>query len=246
MTTRRSGRRGAPRWLGWFAPAPPPLDDAPRFAREETPSSPRDFAVRAVRRGAVTVRRYRRLLGALGLTLVVFGAFDARRAGERTVPVVVAARDLSTAAPLTDADVRIAHLPAGDLPDGTLADPAAVRGRRLAAPARRGEVLTDVRLRSPTAAGRDGKLSLPVRISDAGVASLVHVGEHVDVLAAGEDAPGGRAEVVAADVEVLAIPADQEADSPLGALVVLAVTPETARDVAQAEATARLTIAVRG
>lgn len=111
---------------------------------------------------------------------------------ERTVGVIVAARDLSSGAVLDVADLATVQLPVDRVPDGVLratTGHAAATGRTLAAPARRGEPLTDVRLVAPSLlrgydrAGGD-VVAAPVRLADAEVVDLLMVGDRVDVLAA--------------------------------------------------------------
>src|SRR5579875_3032904 len=79
--------------------------------------------------------------------LVVLAAIAAVRSdpdGDRA-QVVVAARDLGPGAQLTPDDVRLENRLAPMLPDGSQSDLGVVVGSTLAGPARRGEVLTDVR-----------------------------------------------------------------------------------------------------
>ncbi len=80
--------------------------------------------------------------------LVVLAAIAALRsdpAGDYA-PVVVAEHDLRPGAALTAADVRLEKRLAATVPEGSPAEIGAVLGSTLAGPARRGEVLTDVRL----------------------------------------------------------------------------------------------------
>src|SRR4051794_41930628 len=72
-------------------------------------------------------------------------------------------------------------------PDGAVRDASAVVGRLLAAPVRRGEPLTDVRLAGAglLGAGDADLLAVPVRLADAASAALLPAGDHRDVLAAG-------------------------------------------------------------
>ncbi|MCB5182241.1 RcpC/CpaB family pilus assembly protein, partial [Streptomyces antimicrobicus] len=88
------------------------------------------------------------------------------------------------------------------------------------------------------------RVSAPVRIADAQAVRLLRPGDRVDVVAAERDGP---ARVVAAEAEVVQVPAAQEsaaqedaADG--GALVVLAVPRETARELVGAGAVARLAV----
>ena len=85
-------------------------------------------------------------------------------------------------------------------------DPAAVLGRTLAAPVRRGAPLTDLSVVSrPLTSAYPGRVATPVRVADGGVVDLLRVGDLVDLVAAD---PQGRAaaRTVASRVTVIAIP----------------------------------------
>jgi pilus assembly protein CpaB len=159
---------------------------------------------------------------------------------------VVAARDLPGGVLLTRADLTVAGLPPSAVPSGALAEGAAL-GRTLAAPVRRGEPLTDVRLVGPGLAAALGKdlVETPIRLADPAVAALLHAGDLVDVLAAPADrANGAVTTVAAADVRVLAVPvpSDDAAALTQGALVVLATTRRTAIALAAAATSDRLSV----
>jgi pilus assembly protein CpaB len=163
------------------------------------------------------------------------------------VVVLRAAHDLSAGTPLSAADVVRAELPPGAAPDGVVRDPAAVLGRLLAAPVRRGEPLTDVRLAGAGLLGSsdDDLLAVPVRLADAATAALLHAGDRVDVLAAATVAGApAQAQVVVEGAQVLAVPASA-ADSGDGALVVLAADAQVARRLAAAAVSGRLSVALR-
>jgi Flp pilus assembly protein CpaB len=93
-----------------------------------------------------------------------------------------------------------------------------------------------------------GFVAAPVRLVDPGVAPLLQSGMRVDVLAAPESPTGSvdtaptLARAVARGVRVLAVTAPGAADSNLGTLVVLAVTPSDAQALAGAEASGRLSV----
>lgn len=172
-------------------------------------------------------------------------------AGNETEPVVVAARDLPAGARLHGDDVAVARLPADRVPDGAVRRLPGARGHTLAGPVRRGEPLTDRRFLGPALLAGYGReherererfVAAPVRIADAASARLLRPGDRVDVLA-GPRERGGDAEVVAAGVRVLAVPARPGADTTAGegagALVVLAVPRGEATALAGAEATSR-------
>ncbi|MCA1711857.1 MAG: Flp pilus assembly protein CpaB [Actinobacteria bacterium] len=162
------------------------------------------------------------------------------------VLVLRAARDLPAGAALEEADVAAVEVPRAAVPDGALTALPEVVGRLLAAPVRRGEALTDVRLAGAALLDSDrGGLAVPVRLADAAAAALLHAGDHVDVLAAAAQ-PGATpdAQVVADDVRVLAVPATGD-DGGEGALVVLAVDAPVARRLAAAAVSSRLSVALR-
>jgi Flp pilus assembly protein CpaB len=165
------------------------------------------------------------------------------------VAVVVAAADLPAGTVLAAGQLTVAAFPGTAVPGGTARDPAALAGRRLAGGVRAGEPVTDVRLVGPglTAGLPAGTVAAPVRLADLAVTALVRTGDRVDVLATAPEAE--RAEVVAADVPVLAAPAaaatgpDGRTDDGAG-LLVLAVDAPTAARLAAAATTATLTVSL--
>jgi len=157
----------------------------------------------------------RRLLAALLAGVAVFaGLRAAAPPAPPSVWVVTASHDLGGGAVLASGDLTRVAYADGTAPDGALSLPDAL-GRTLAAPLRRGEPVTDVRLVGPglldgydgAGAGSptgDDAVALPVRIPDPGVVALLRVGDRVDLLAT--DPSGGGTTTVATDVPVLAIP----------------------------------------
>jgi Flp pilus assembly protein CpaB len=163
--------------------------------------------------------------------LVVLAGVAALRpdpAGDRA-QVVVAARDLSPGSALTADDLRLEKRLVPTIPDGSQADIGAIVGSTLAGPARRGEVLTDVRLLSrrlaESAAGPDARI-VPVHPADSALADLVRPGDVVDVVAASETAaqsnPRGPS-VIATDAIVVLVSAKQKAAT--GDRVVMVALP---------------------
>jgi Flp pilus assembly protein CpaB len=136
--------------------------------------------------------------------------------------VTVAAHDLAAGVVLAADDVRTARLPAAVVPAGPVADPV---GATLAAPLRRGEVLTDVRLvGQPSAQPPPGLVAAPVRLPDEAAAALLRPGDRIDLLAT--DARRGRSWTVAEDTLVLSVPAAAESGAgPLGGRVVVLAVP---------------------
>ncbi len=209
------------------------------------PSSP--LVLRRVRR-AVLARR--RGLAALCTALAVLAGLRAvAPPPPPTVPVVVAARDLAAGTTLGDDDVTVVQVAARTRPDGTSGTTATSRGRVLAAPLRRGEPVTDVRLVGPgLLRGYPGLVAAPVRVADAAAVGLLRVGDRVDLVAA--DPAGGPAEVVARGAAVLALPRPSERTGadPLqaGALVVVGVLPGQALELASATVSRLLSVIFTG
>jgi Flp pilus assembly protein CpaB len=167
-----------------------------------------------------------------------------------TVPVVTAADDLSPGTVLGAGDLAAVDVPAALAPAGSAADPGELAGRVLASPVRAGEVVTDVRVVGPGLWSQvpAGQVAAPVRLADLAVATLLRAGDRVDVLgttaAAGSSAPA--VELVAHDALVLSAPA-AEPGAAAGAgtdsgLLVLAVLPDTARQLAASGAGGTLTV----
>jgi len=167
--------------------------------------------------GAVTRGRRALLLAGLALVLGALAASDVasreRALGARLgppAPVVVARVDLPAGHRIALGDLAVRQVPARFAPRGAVAVPAALVGRRLAAPvARGGEVLAaHVVAEEPEPA-----VGAPVRAGErvaevvaAGSPELVQAGGRVDVLVTRDERAGraGGTVLALADVEVLA------------------------------------------
>jgi pilus assembly protein CpaB len=208
----------------------------------------RDLAERAVD----TVGGPRRLMSAGLVAIATLAALHAARpAPPATTLVWVAARDLSGGAPLSRTDVRAVRLPLSAAPSGALRDATALVGHLLAAPVRRGEPITDVRLLGQpllSALSDPGLVAVPVRVADgSAAAALVRAGDLVDVLAASDptDGSGAMPVVVARAVRVLAVPGRDVTAGDGGGLVVVAVDRAQAGTLARASVSAHLSLALR-
>src|SRR3954452_12489027 len=155
---------------------------------------------RPVRRAVLARRRL--LAAALTATAVAAGVPAVAAPPPAEISVLVAARDLPAGTVLTPGDLTSAAFAPGSVPAGLAPDAS---GRTLAAPMRAGEPVTDARLVGPALTeGYPGRAAVPVRLPDAGMAGLLRVGDRIDLVSA--DPQGASAEVVAADVPVLALP----------------------------------------
>lgn len=168
-----------------------------------------------------------------------------------TVEVVTAARDLSAVEPLSPGDTTTRAIPAAIVPDGAVSPDDDPSGRSLTGPMRRGEVVTTARLAdSPAAEYGPGTVAAPVRVSDPDAAALVDPGTRIDILATADHGfetadREGAAEVVAGDCPVIAVPAEGSAAAS-GALLLVAVSEEQARQLAARSATSQISITIRG
>jgi len=206
----------------------------------------------AVRRA---VGAHRRLLAAGCAALAVASALDVLAPSPApAITVLAAARDLAAGTVLAPDDLAAVKLPRSVVPDGALLVATNVLGRAVGSPVRRGEALTDARLVGPSLLAGLGSpaevVAVPVRLADADAVRLVRAGDRIDVLAAVLDSVGGGptspVTVVAADALVLAVPVAAAGSAEDGSMLVVAVSPDTAKALALAATTARLSIALRG
>src|SRR4051794_13742375 len=114
-------------------------------------------AARRVRRAVL--RRRRLLAAGCALVAVLAGLRATAAPPATTVPVTVTARDLGAGAMLGPGDVVTAQFAPGTVPSGPVRDPV---GRRLAAPLRRGQPVTDTALLGDALVhGRPDLVALP-------------------------------------------------------------------------------------
>ena len=192
-----------------------PTGHTPRLSR----------VARVLRRVRRTVLARRRLLAAL-LTgvAVAAGVQSATAPPPPTVGVLTAARDLPAGTLIGSEDLVSVDFAPASVPAGAARD---VVGQTLAAPLRRGEPVTDVRLVGPALTTGDPELTaVPVRLPDAAMVALLDVGDRIDLI--GTDPQGSGASVVAAGVPVLALPdapEDTGGSAQPGGLVVVGAAP---------------------
>jgi Flp pilus assembly protein CpaB len=173
----------------------------------------------------------RRVAAAALVVLAAVAAFRSDPDGDR-VDAVVAVRDLSPGSSLTADDVRVEKRLTATLPDGATTVVDDVVGATLAGPARRGEILTDVRLLGPrlarSAAGPDARI-VPLHLADSALLELLRAGDVVDVLASGAPNSGSDTasapRVVATDAVVVLVSPKPAQRSPGSERVVLVALP---------------------
>jgi Flp pilus assembly protein CpaB len=173
------------------------------------------------------VLRRRRLLAAvLTAVSVAAGLHSVAAPPPPRIDVLVAARDLPAGTVLGPGDLTAVPFAPGSVPDDVA---RSAPGRMLAAPLRRGEPVTDVRLVGPGLAdGHPGVTAVPVRLPDAGMVDLLAAGDRIDLVAA--DPQGAGARVVAIGVPVLAVPgaaSEPAGGGVTGRLIVVGATDQS-------------------
>lgn len=203
-----------------------------------------------------------------GITVFLVNSFLQREVGDRsrvqeirTVPVVVAAADLSVGTRLEQAHLRLVDWPQEAVPEGAFSDPAAVIGEKppvVLQQTRKGEPLLPYKLSPHGARG-----GLPARIPEdmrattipvsevSGVAGFIMPGDFVDVLhtsAVGRDDKIPVTRVLLQNVQVLGIDqlsAEDEAGAKVVNAVTLLVNTEAGQRVTLAMATGELNLLLR-
>jgi len=200
-------------------------------------------------RPATMLRRI--LAAALFLAAAMLAMRPAAAQSVPESPVIVSARDIAAGSVLRPADVRVVRLPDSMRPAGTLSAVESVDGRLLAGAARAGEPITDARLvgaaAGPTGPGVPRSSIVPVRLADAGVATLLHPGARVDVVTAPAD--GGRELLAEMATVVTVIAPDTEpshgASRKDGSLVLLELPSDRATQVAAVSLERPVTVTLR-
>ncbi|WP_110208222.1 Flp pilus assembly protein CpaB [Nocardioides daejeonensis] len=194
--------------------------------------------------------RHRRGLAAVLLGVAAVGTLRTLApAPPAYVDLVVAAADLPAGTPVSASDLTVVRVPPDAVPEGAQGRREAL-GRTLAGPLRRGEPLTDAGLVAPgMLTDAPGMVALPVRIPDPGVVAMLRPGDRIDLAAT--DPQSGLTEQVATGVRVITVPQPErepQATGPglAGRLVVLAVSPASARNIAGAAATRWLAVTISG
>ena len=124
-----------------------------------------------------------------------------------TVTALASARDLPAGTALSGADVLPVSVPPGMMPSGAFTDAAALQGKQLAAPLRKGQLLSDTQLLGPglLTGTPPGSAAVPLRMADPLSIQLVAPGQLVNIVMTNGTDYGNAAEseVLAASVPVL-------------------------------------------
>lgn len=147
------------------------------------------------------------LLLLMAVAALVLPAFAP--ASSRTVPVVVAARDLPAGRLLGPGDLEVAEVAEALAPDAALDDPAGGQGRRLVTAVAAGAAIASTSLRDADDPGVPAGLEVIAVPVDTALVPYLTAGSRVRVLASTAD-PGVTRSISATVVE------DAEADAPDG------------------------------
>lgn len=127
------------------------------------------------------LRRRRRLLLILAvLTAAVIVLPSFAPASARTVPVLVAARDLPSGVPLAASDLEVSQVAQGLVPAGALADPREAIGQAVGSPVPRGQPVTAALLQRE--GGLEPGRAAVVVPADRALLPHLRIGSEVDVV----------------------------------------------------------------
>lgn len=187
------------------------------------------------------VIHHRRVIAACFAGLAVLFALSALKPSTPGTPVVVARHDLLSGASLRADDLRTVTLPSGSQASHSWSSPDELVGRRIAAPLRQGEVLTDFRLLEPgLLAGYDKGLVLStISISEPAQLASLRVGDHVNVVGSDPQGEAGST-IIARRAVIVSLPRPTDRDESVA--LALAVPEEVALQLATAGLRARMSV----
>jgi pilus assembly protein CpaB len=204
--------------------------------------APRRQRLQALARAASWHRRKLAVVAAIAAVLT--GVSAAAPEGPAMITVVKAKSQLPGGTVLSATDLTLDPVVASDVPEGVLTDPNDLLGKTLTAPVAENQMMTLLTTTAARASVAPGHVIAPLRLADTAVAALLRPGDVVDIVTADPDAQPG-ATVVAAGARVVTVPQlpdDQAGPGPEGGLVLIDVDSQTAAVVAQAAASAALSI----
>ncbi len=206
------------------------------------------------------------LIGFIALALGAFVSFGVYRnlqqkgssGGAPGEDVVIAASDIPVGAKIGENDIKVVHLPAGDLPPHRYRLKSQVQGRGVVVPITRGEFVLAGKL-----AGENAGYGLPalippgmravsVRVNEViGVAGFVQPGTRVDVLLTGNPTGSSDQQTTTALENVAVIANGQRlertsaGESQVAPVITLLVSPDDAQKLALASTGGKIQLALR-
>ncbi|MFF1382530.1 Flp pilus assembly protein CpaB [Arthrobacter sp. NPDC058288] len=161
-----------------------------------------------LRRFSSSLNRNRRLVVALLLCAAAgIAVQQLTPAPAHTVTALASARDLPAGAALSGNELVPVKVPPGMMPAGAFTDVSSLQGKQLAAPLRKGQLISDTQILGPglLAGTEPGSAAVPLRMADPASIQLVAPGQLVNiVMTNGSDfGKTAESEVLAASVPVL-------------------------------------------
>lgn len=171
-------------------------------------------------------------------------------------PVVVAANDILVGTKLAATDVTTITIPATAIPPGAFATPAKVLGRGAILPMNKGEFILPGKLAAVNAGSGlpsmipPGMRAVSVRVNDVvSVAGFVQPGTRVDVMATGNQGPGGtQTSTVLENVLVLAVGKSLDrtsGEASVAPVITVLVSPDDAQRLALVSQEGRIQLSLR-
>jgi pilus assembly protein CpaB len=198
---------------------------------------------------------------ALG-AVVAFVVYNNLKAGKRDAAapgadVVIATGDIQVGSKIGDADVKVVHFPAGDLPPTSFRQKSQVVGRGVILPIAKGDFILSNKLAEPNAGSGlpslipPGMRAVSVRVNEVVANSgYVQPGTRVDVLLTGNPT-GGEQQTTTVLENVAVIAAGQRlernnaGEPQTSAVITLLVSPDDAQKLTLASSQGRIQLALR-
>jgi len=170
--------------------------------------------------------------------------------------VVVAANDIPVGTKLAASDVTTITIPATAIPPGAFSSPAKILGRGAILPMSKGEFILTAKLAAVNAGSGlpsmipPGMRAVSVRVNDVvAVAGFVQPGTRVDVMATGNQGPGGtQTSTVLENVLVLAVGKSLDrtsSEAQVAPVITVLVSPDDAQRLALVSQEGRIQLSLR-
>jgi pilus assembly protein CpaB len=178
------------------------------------------------------------------IAAVLTGISAAAPEGPAMITVVKAKSQLPGGAVISASDLTLDRVVVSDVPEGVVTNPNDLVGKRLAAPVAENQMMTPLTTTAAQTSVPPGHVIAPLRLADPALTALLRPGDVVDVVAADPQAEQA-ATVIATNARVVTVPDvpdDRAGPGSDGGLVLIDVDSRTAALVAQAAASATLSV----
>jgi pilus assembly protein CpaB len=192
-----------------------------------------------------------------GLGAVILAAsWMGKQSSDKSTPLVIAALDIDSGVPLTEAMLKVVAWPSAALPPNAFKDLKSLTGRVVRAPLFKGEPILEPKLAPQGSMGglpaaiQHGKRALSIKVNEVvGVAGFTLPGSYVDVMVNTLDTKDKSvSKIVLQRIHVLAIAQEAKRDDAKPKVVnavTLEVTPEEAEKLDLARSIGSLSLILR-